>query len=436
MNFWQHSSRDPAPARPATRLLVRWLQINGLEAHGCEDASFAFLNTGCDPEQIALVEAEHFSGSSEAAAELRSQAKCVVDLTQRGRVFSGVCSGDNGHRQPLPESYSGLVRVSMNGLKAGHKAACEAGLLCNGTLRQWRDVVVPGLQLRGRDEDSFSQEAQLPPEAARRGALLYFAGSTPTRREGPHTEGANLRETLRQRYAREPGFNFSRLEGAEYRRALANAEFCLAPLGMHGGWGSRWKHAVMMGCIPVMMDEGTLQPLEPLFPKDTYGVALSYADVDRLPAILRSISREERLRKRRALAAMRPYAMWTQNVCACLWFFRCALHVCGLTSLPHRSCRMHYTAFCSLDSVQRHTQIRWRRGQQKRKVPCCPLEAGMGTRAECEIVGAQLFVSVVVVIDNLLSCVCSRTPHTTTPPSTGLRETAPRFNCCTKKYIS
>ena len=33
----------------------------------------------------------------------------------------------------------------------------------------------------------------------------------------------------------------------------------------------------MMGCIPVMMDEGHLQPLEPLFPKRSYGVSLSYA---------------------------------------------------------------------------------------------------------------------------------------------------------------
>jgi hypothetical protein len=83
---------------------------------------------------------------------------------------------------------------------------------------------------------------------------------------------------------------------------------------MHGGWGSRWKHAVLTGCIPVIFDsQNFIQPYQTLFDPNAYGVVLSYENITHMDTILKSISNDEIYKKRSMLLAMRDRVLWMRE---------------------------------------------------------------------------------------------------------------------------
>ena len=69
---------------------------------------------------------------------------------------------------------------------------------------------------------------------------------------------------------------------------MAQAQFCLAPPGF--GYGRRAVHAVMMGCVPVTIGDGVLQPFEPELPWTDWSVPVAEADIPRLHEILAAIT--------------------------------------------------------------------------------------------------------------------------------------------------
>lgn len=124
----------------------------------------------------------------------------------------------------------------------------------------------------------------------------------------------------------EPGFNLRATDlrppppNANLDDLTRGATFCLCPSGT--GWGMRAFHAVALGCIPVIIqDDGSgsypsvLQAFEgPLLDWASLAVRLTFADIPRLPSLLRALAadHEALAAKRRALVAALPRLLWRE----------------------------------------------------------------------------------------------------------------------------
>ncbi|EFJ44781.1 acetylglucosaminyltransferase [Volvox carteri f. nagariensis] len=69
---------------------------------------------------------------------------------------------------------------------------------------------------------------------------------------------------------------------------ISSHKFCLAPLG--GGHGKRQVLVSLMGCVPVLIGNGVLQPFEPEIDWSRFSVSVPEADIPDLPRILANIS--------------------------------------------------------------------------------------------------------------------------------------------------
>ncbi len=72
---------------------------------------------------------------------------------------------------------------------------------------------------------------------------------------------------------------------------IASHKFCLAPVG--GGYGKRQMHSIFMGCVPVLIGDGVLQPFEPEIDWGRFSVSVEEGDIPSLPKILAAISKTE-----------------------------------------------------------------------------------------------------------------------------------------------
>jgi hypothetical protein len=85
---------------------------------------------------------------------------------------------------------------------------------------------------------------------------------------------------------------------AHMRRSV----FCLAPAGH--GYGVRITHAMLTGCIPVVIQDGVRQPADDTLPYWRFSLRLSQRDIPNIEAILRRVEPAE---VRRLQAHVRLY---------------------------------------------------------------------------------------------------------------------------------
>eukprot|EP00899_Mesostigma_viride_P020643 jgi/Mesvir1/28580/Mv00995-RA.1 len=62
----------------------------------------------------------------------------------------------------------------------------------------------------------------------------------------------------------------------------AMSTFCLGLPGKGGGWGRRTQLSVMMGCIPIVIEDNRAQMYDELLPWDTFSLRLTEADIPKL----------------------------------------------------------------------------------------------------------------------------------------------------------
>ncbi|KAK3271821.1 hypothetical protein CYMTET_19853 [Cymbomonas tetramitiformis] len=74
------------------------------------------------------------------------------------------------------------------------------------------------------------------------------------------------------------------LEYPKYLKMLARSKFCLAPAGKGGGWGLRFVHAVLSGCVPVMSQVDFTEVFQELLPLKRFVVVLDEDTLGDLPA--------------------------------------------------------------------------------------------------------------------------------------------------------
>ncbi|KAL4427672.1 hypothetical protein ABPG75_001761 [Micractinium tetrahymenae] len=79
--------------------------------------------------------------------------------------------------------------------------------------------------------------------------------------------------------------------GGEYEDLLRTSKFCFTPLGF--GFGMRLVHAMLAGCVPIIVQEYTIQQFEDVLPFETFSIRLTNEDMPHLRDILKSISNEQ-----------------------------------------------------------------------------------------------------------------------------------------------
>lgn len=231
--------QDHNEDRPATAMFLRWLEVNGLVTDDCDGASWVLMTSGCADESQVLDEwTGHITGEPGGRATL----DCVLNQIEDKRLVSGVCVGDDGFGGMPEGPAADVIRISMNGLRVGREIPCESQTVCKGTVRAGHDVVVPGLQLKGRDEGIFAAMQPISPDTPRE-VFFFFGGSLGRERPTAGHDGVALRKRVMRKYRGHPGYDFQLKTHEEYLGSLLQAEFCLAPLGMHGGRARACTHA-------------------------------------------------------------------------------------------------------------------------------------------------------------------------------------------------
>ncbi|CAI7847398.1 unnamed protein product [Closterium sp. NIES-54] len=155
------------------------------------------------------------------------------------------------------------------------------------------------------EEERNSLEAVL--SGANRTTLLYFKGwpADKATSHGSYHWSFGVRQEMFKLFGgrfNETGVLLESTEGfvQGYLVEMQRAVFCLAPSGW--GWGMRTTQALMLGCIPVIIQPHVVQPFEGDGTDwSRLAVILSKADIPHLPRILSSIPDPERRAKRRAM---------------------------------------------------------------------------------------------------------------------------------------
>jgi hypothetical protein len=71
------------------------------------------------------------------------------------------------------------------------------------------------------------------------------------------------------------------------------SKFCLEMGGPRGSFGRRITQAIIMGCIPVIIQDHVQMPFESWLPYDEFSVRVNEGDAANLDSILKHISTEQ-----------------------------------------------------------------------------------------------------------------------------------------------
>ncbi len=144
------------------------------------------------------------------------------------------------------------------------------------------------------------------PKDRKRGKVLFFAGRICGSRAPPLENGTypNCPDVLGTEDAysaatrqRSHYYHHNRTDWKvvtatkSYASDLLTSRFCLAPSG--GGMGKRSVVSVLMGCIPVTVTDGLLQPFEPEMRWDTFAVDVRERDIPLLHELLGGLRPEQ-----------------------------------------------------------------------------------------------------------------------------------------------
>lgn len=93
-----------------------------------------------------------------------------------------------------------------------------------------------------------------------------------------------------------------------YKELVRSSKFCLAPWGH--GWGNRLGQYMVMGCVPVLVQDGVYQPYQDLLPYDEFSVRIPKARLPHIAEVLASISDDEYRALRAGVAKHWPAFVW------------------------------------------------------------------------------------------------------------------------------
>lgn len=215
----------------------------------------------------------------------------------------GTCE-DIDHRS---EVYANSTVLSLWGYTRNGKGGVEDPCFIPG-----QDVALPPfLNQQVVPSSPFLEDSpmQTPPA---RDTLLFFAGFSGRGGGGNEAFSFGSRQLLFNMFENRTDLGFVIKEGLDgvFQEHMKRSIFCFAPCS--AGFGTRAMEAIVLGCIPVVVQENVKQPYDgDLLDWTKIGVVLTNADLPRLPDILQAISDEERKKKMEALEAVWTRFAWT-----------------------------------------------------------------------------------------------------------------------------
>ena len=88
----------------------------------------------------------------------------------------------------------------------------------------------------------------------------------------------------------------------------ASAKFCLAPAGY--GFSSRQYECVLVGCVPVVVQDAVEMAFEDVLPWGRFSLRLNFSDLPILPQLLQAVPAAHVARLRRGLGCVWPRMLW------------------------------------------------------------------------------------------------------------------------------
>eukprot|EP00271_Cylindrocystis_brebissonii_P001473 TRINITY_DN11728_c0_g4_i1.p1 TRINITY_DN11728_c0_g4~~TRINITY_DN11728_c0_g4_i1.p1 ORF type:complete len:925 (-),score=228.51 TRINITY_DN11728_c0_g4_i1:1056-3536(-) len=181
-----------------------------------------------------------------------------------------------------------------------------------------KDIVLPPVMVGEvyKHMPAFREEGA---PAKPRSTFLYFKGNNAremqTYGEGKYTWSFGVRQKVFDVYEK-AGLEGVKLVSTQpyaavwdFLEDMATSVFCLAPAGW--GWGMRATQAAMLGCIPVIIAPGVVQPYEgDLIKWEEFAVFLRFDEIDSMVEILRAMPAEVIAKKQAACAEVWPRFVW------------------------------------------------------------------------------------------------------------------------------
>ena len=94
----------------------------------------------------------------------------------------------------------------------------------------------------------------------------------------------------------------------QHVRNYATSKFCLAPAGY--GFSSRQYECVLVGCVPIVIQDGVEMAFEDVLPWHRFALRLTFSDIPILPQLLARIPAAHVARLRRGLGCVWPRMLW------------------------------------------------------------------------------------------------------------------------------
>ncbi|KAG2482087.1 hypothetical protein HYH03_018962 [Edaphochlamys debaryana] len=193
----------------------------------------------------------------------------------------------------------------------------------NKSHRVDRDVVVPVYISPGHYVKFAMVRSPLHPaikKRARNATQLFFAGricldqrkpdnrSWPTCGDDKDYYSGKIREKVFVAHWNRSSFRVVRSE-PKYGYFMSRSSYCLAPPG--AGHGQRQIQSLFMGCVPVTIGDGILEPFEPALSWSDFGVRVAEDDIPRLHQILEAIGPEELAQKQERMRCAAQHMLYS-----------------------------------------------------------------------------------------------------------------------------
>eukprot|EP00854_Cymbomonas_tetramitiformis_P002586 gene2586-3339_t len=220
----------------------------------------------------------------------------------------GSCGGD-GTLALLTNKSIRLTYFGYHGPNLGHNE--------ERCFHPGKDIVIPDFEATPDfARESWEKQQTATNVSPMRNITLQFAGEiidadVNESDVGTITKQLNVRRLVYRLHGHVPGFEIatpSQRKVNFYR--MQQAVFCLAPAGVTGLWGQRVTMALLLGCIPVIIQDNYEQPFEEYLPYGRFAVRVKEEDVPHLPSILANISGEAQQSMQREVACVASRFYW------------------------------------------------------------------------------------------------------------------------------
>ena len=229
--------------------------------------------------------------------------KCIVDASSQGDHIPG-------HDLTVPPFHGEMARLNR-WLSPKAKGAFDgAGRLC----------AVQHAAEGGINSPTCTQ-AEIGPVALRKEPAesdfrrnLFFSGKMNLNWGRAYALG--VRQAVYRAHKNESTmlimtFDNGVLEKIPFERHVANyaeSKFCLAPAGY--GFSSRQYECVLVGCVPIIIQDDVEMAFEETLPWRRFGLRLNFSDIPTLPQLLAKVPARHVARLRRGLGCIWPRMLW------------------------------------------------------------------------------------------------------------------------------